>query len=72
MTTCKFCGLKIFFVNVDGRPLPFEDQNGTVYHDCPKLKKYQQQNNDHNLLTKTITRVSQLETLVEELKKKLM
>ena len=72
MTICKFCGLKIFFVNVNGKPVQFEDEGGTVYHNCPKLKKQNRhQNDDHLLLTQTITRLSQLESIVSELKRKL-
>ena len=49
----------------------FEDKDGTIFHNCPKTKIQSTPEKDHVLLTKTITRVSQLEQLVEELQKKL-
>ena len=69
MTDCKFCGIEIFWNDIDGKMIPFEDQNGTIFHRCPKLKKqYVEPNLDHILLTQTITRVSQLEHMMEQIK----
>ena len=63
MNSCKFCGLKIFWRNNNDKWLQFEDKAGSSQHKCieyQKGKEYQIYD-DHKLLAKTITRVSELE-----------
>jgi len=59
---CRFCGLLIY-PSKDHKNVFFEDKDQTVVHNCPKLKRgsYQTNNNDHKLLTVTVTRVSEVE-----------
>jgi len=71
MSICKYCLLEIFWKDVNGKMLPFEDLGNTILHNCPKLKQNKtNHDDDHLLLTKTITRLSALEREVDQLKKK--
>lgn len=72
LSTCQFCDQQIFWHNINGKMKPFEDQNGTVYHNCPKLKNQPVKlEDDHVLLAHTIIRLSKLERTVSELKERL-
>jgi len=72
MSRCKFCPLEIFWKENNGKMLPFEDSTTTVIHKCPNLHQNKLiVNDDHLLLTQTISRVSALERTVIELEKKL-
>ncbi len=71
LTKCKYCPAEVFFNSVNGHSLLFEDAGLTILHVCPGLKKFYNNNDDHVLLTKTISRVSRLEREFDDLKKKL-
>ena len=62
MSHCKYCGKEIHWHRVDGKPKAFEDKDGTVFHHC---SPFPEKNSDHKLLTSTITRVSNSETVLE-------
>ena len=71
MTICKFCPLEIFWGENNGKSIYFEDICQTIIHKCPGLQQKKSiKNNDHLLLTQTISRVSALERTIDELKKK--
>ena len=67
-STCKFCGNQIFWCNLNGKNLPFDDQYGTQKHQCEEFKKEtksiqqqifelrEQQKIDHNLIVKLISK----------------
>ncbi len=65
MSRCSPCGKEIHWRRVNGKPKIFEDKDGTIRHVCNPLPD---KNNDHKLLANTITRVSELETSLEQLK----
>lgn len=65
MSTCGHCETKIHWHRVNGKPKIFEDKDGTILHVCTPLPD---KNIDHRLLANTITRVSELETSLEQLK----
>jgi len=64
MSRCKYCGKEIHWHRVNEKPRAFEDKDGRVFHACSKLPDT---TGDHNLLTSTITRVSKLEIMVENI-----
>jgi len=68
---CHFCSVKLYPPK-DGSKKFYEDESQTVVHNCPKLnhKKDFNKLDEHRLLTSTITRVSKLEQVVDDLKKK--
>ena len=68
---CHFCSVKLY-PSKDGSKKFYEDESQTVVHVCPKLnqKKDYSKLDEHRLLTSTITRVSKLEQVVDDLKKK--
>ncbi len=73
MSICKFCQLEIFWKDNNGKMLPFEDSTNTILHKCPKLQYTKININDeHRLLTLTISRVSALERRFTELENKVM
>lgn len=40
MSQCKYCGIPLFWQDAeDGSHVPYEDENYTVQHKCPKYKK---------------------------------
>jgi len=71
MIYCRFCGKEIFWFLINGKNIPFENKDCTIRHNCPKLNiKKNLAKEDHILLTKTITRIPQLEKRGIELEKK--
>ena len=54
----------------DGSWKAFDDQTATTVHKCTEYKKNKSKtpSNDHILLTETITRVSQVEIKLEQIK----
>jgi len=66
---CHFCSVKLY-PSKDGSKKFYEDESQTVVHVCPKLnqKKDYSKLDEHRLLTSTITRVSQLEHMMEQIK----
>ena len=36
---CKYCGLEIFFVSINGKTKAFDDQTAMQLHRCEKYKK---------------------------------
>jgi len=71
MSYCHFCGKEIFWILSNGKSLPFEDKHGITIHQCTKLNnKKILAKEDYILLTKAITRISELEKRVTELEKK--
>ena len=65
MSNWHYCGTRIYWHRVNGKPKIFEDKDGTILHICNPLPD---KNIDHRLLASTITRVSKLETSLEQLK----
>jgi len=65
LSNYHYCGTKIYWHRVNGKPKIFEDKDGTIRHVCNPLPD---KNIDHILLASTITRVSELETSLEQLK----
>jgi len=68
---CKACKKLIYILQInDGSWKAFEDSSGTVHHKCAEYVNLvsKTSSNDHVLLTETITRVSQIEHELEQIK----
>jgi len=59
LSNWHYCGTKIYWHRINGKPKIFEDKDGTIAHVCNPLTD---KKNDHKLITSTITRVSQSES----------
>lgn len=64
---CKSCSKTLYVDKVNGKPVYFEDEGRRVVHNCPNRYKKTTYYNEHTLLTKTITRVSQSESKISQL-----
>ena len=71
---CKGCGTRIYLASVNNLWKAFNNENLTEVHNCEpyrRLKNSHSDNqDDHALLTRTISRVSELERKYKELSKK--
>ena len=68
---CKWCKKLIYILQTnDGSWKAFEDAVATTFHKCTEYvnSKTKTPANDHILLTETITRVSQVECNLEQIK----
>ena len=68
---CKWCQKSINILQTnDGSWKAFEDASASVAHKCPEYVDLKSKTplNDHVLLTKTVTRVSQVEYKIEQIK----
>ena len=68
---CKWCKKLIYILKInDGSWKAFEDAAATILHTCAEYVnlKSKTPSNDHILLTETITRVSQVECKLEQIK----
>ena len=69
MNSCKACNREIFWINVNGKPKPFEDSSGLQAHKCPEWDNQnrsvqqqiaflrEQQQIDHTLIVKLISKI---------------
>ena len=68
---CEGCQKSIHILRInDGSWKAFEDSSATVPHECAEYVNLvsKTSSNDHVLLTETITRVSQIECKLEQIK----
>jgi len=68
---CKGCEKIIYILQInDGSWKAFEDSSATVPHKCAEYVNLMSKtsSNDHVLLTETVTRVSQIEHKLEQIK----
>ena len=68
---CKYCKKLIYLLQMnDGSWKAFDDETATIAHKCTEYEKNKSKtpSNDHTLLTETITRVSQVEIKLEQIK----
>jgi len=68
---CEGCQKLIYILKMDnGTWKAFEDKSATTVHKCPEYValKAKTPSNDHVLLTETVTRVSQIEHKLEQIK----
>lgn len=68
---CKFCSCELWPNSVNGVRHYYEDYEHRIIHRCPILNQRNKRQDDHILLTTTITRVSDLERQIELIKRKL-